>query len=235
MKFRIFIPTAEGVIRDDWKDYEDILTVKYNNKDHLCKIYNKAIEDNINENTDCLIISHDDIRIEDKFIFEKLEKAFLQFDIVGVTGQVGECPPNPYKSWIHEQNGWNSGCLKHTNKEWIDKYGNFNQCIFLDGCFLALNLKKLKGLRFDEELPYNGLHKYDVDFCINATIRYGLKCGTAGIWVRHDSEAITSNESMNGFNECIKYFAEKWSWPLGHGFNYIRNKADGNNNQKIRS
>ena len=87
MKFRIFVPLAGDSIRTDWLEYKDILVVKPNNSSHLCKTYNEAIENAIEDKIDALILSHDDIRIEDKYIFEKIEKGFEDYDILGIAGE----------------------------------------------------------------------------------------------------------------------------------------------------
>jgi hypothetical protein len=217
MDFEIFVPTARKELRSHWKDYEDILTVKYNNSEHLCRVYNEAIENGLSKGIDYLILSHDDIRIEDKFIFEKLEKGFKKFDIIGIAGQRGKAPKIPQS--FAPPAFWDSGNCQHTNRVSFDFFGQTpSQCVFLDGCFLAVAVNRLKGLRFDEDFPANGMEKYDVDFTLNATVRHGLKCGTWPIWLRHDSEGVSGDGGWEKHELCREFFEKKWKFPSGKGF-----------------
>ena len=218
MDFEIFVPTAGNVLRPDWKDYEDILTVKYHNSEHICRVFNETIENSISKGIDYLILTHDDIRIEDKFIFEKLEKGFEKFDIIGIAGQQIRHLPKIPQSFV-PPTFWDSGNCQHTNRISFDFFGQTpSQCIFLDGCFLAIAVKRLKGLRFDEDFPEDGMHKCDVDFTLNATVRYGLKCGTWPIWLRHDSEGVSGGDGWEKHESCREYFEKKWKFPSGKGF-----------------
>ena len=219
MKFRIFVPLAGDSIRADWLEYKDILVVKPNNSSHLCKTYNEAIENAIEDKIDALILSHDDIRIEDKYIFEKIEKGFEDYDILGIAGEKGEASEMPTS--IRPTVAWNSGICQHTHRYHTDYYGSTpSQCVMMDGCFLIININKIGTCRFDEEMPVNGTEKYDVDFTANATFRHGLKCATWPIWVRHDSEGVgaTSGENWDSHELCKEYFIKKWKFPNGKGF-----------------
>jgi len=67
-------------------EFDAIVRVK--NKENIGKFYNKAIEflkDNPEEH-DCVIFCHDDLSIEDRFLHEKLQDGFKDFDILGLAG-----------------------------------------------------------------------------------------------------------------------------------------------------
>ena len=145
MKFRIFVPLAgdSDSIREDWLEYKDILVLKPNNSSHICKIFNEEIEKAIEDKIDALILTHDDIRIEDKYIFEKIEKAFEDYDILGIAGEIGEAGEVPRS--IHPTVAWNSGICKHTHRHHVDYFGPTpSQCVMMDGCFLVINIMIVK-------------------------------------------------------------------------------------------
>ena len=144
MKFRIFVPLAgdSDSIREDWLEYKDILVLKPNNSSHICKIFNEEIEKAIEDKIDALILTHDDIRIEDKYIFEKIEKAFEDYDILGIAGEIGEAGEVPRS--IHPTVAWNSGICKHTHRHHVDYFGPTpSQCVMMDGCFLVIMIVKV--------------------------------------------------------------------------------------------
>jgi len=146
-----------------------------------------------------------------------IEKAFEDYDILGIAGEIGEAGEVPRS--IHPTVAWNSGICKHTHRHHVDYFGPTpSQCVMMDGCFLVININKIGSCRFDEEMPANGMHKGDVDFTANATFRHGLKCATWPIWVRHDSEGVGSAESWNAHELCKEYFIKKWKFPNGKGF-----------------
>src|SRR6478736_3367744 len=76
---------------DKTQIFEDTLKYKLDttfclkNDKPLTVRYNEAIRDALNDDTDCLILVHDDVTLEEDPI-PKLEKLFDRFDLVGVAG-----------------------------------------------------------------------------------------------------------------------------------------------------
>lgn len=160
-------------------------TVFPENKEGLSKIYNSVLnEDNRGKR---LIFVHDDVLIEDIFLFEKLDLAFEKFDIVGLAG-AKTCDLNaPMKAWhlmapqdsfvgevAHSKNGIN----------WTTVFGQTpSRALMIDGLFIAVNTDKLldTNTKFDEDFDF---HHYDMAFCLNAN-KNKVKVGVYPIRVVH--------------------------------------------------
>ena len=185
----------------------------YENKRGLCECYNEAIEKIILDKRgwytpDTMIMfMHDDVYIEDSFIYEKLEKAFKTHDLIGVAGSSKWRLIHP-TVW-HNTNCLRSGTVPHLidGKYRVSQFGEFYvDCIVLDGLFLSLKNKTLKksGIRFDNRLKF---HHYDIDFCLSAK-KLGLKMTTAPLWLTHCSVGEWRNDPI--WYESEKVIFEKW-------------------------
>jgi GT2 family glycosyltransferase len=186
-------------------DYEVI----YENKEGLTKVYNRFItEDNKGKK---LIFIHDDVIVEDLFIFEKLDLAFEKFDIIGLAGAT-KCDLNaqimawhlmaPRESYVgevaHSKGGIN----------WTTVFGQTPaRALVIDGLFIAVNVDILleTGTRFDEDFDF---HHYDISFCLQAN-KNKLKIGVYPIRVVH----FGLGDSMNSpeWVENAKKFKEKYT------------------------
>tara|TARA_R110000751_G_scaffold4332_2_gene21149 strand:- start:530 stop:1240 length:711 start_codon:yes stop_codon:yes gene_type:complete len=191
-------------------DYQAV--VKLNNQDTICAHYNLCIEMAVNEGFDYLLLVHDDISIEDKFLDEKIHQALASYDVVGLAGakQVQIKEPALWHV-MSNQNDW-SGAVAHradSGQVFVTNFGDTPQrCLVLDGLFMAIKVSSLTDkVRFDTENP-GRWHLYDLDFSLTCN-KHGLKLTTWPIWVIHDSPGLS--QPSEEFSVAQKYFIEKWT------------------------
>lgn len=169
------------------------VNIIFNNKQGLSDIYNHFL---IEENRDKhIIFVHDDVLLEDAFMFEKLEDAHKTYDIVGLAGNkncVVKSPALWHLMSYTEGNRWNNqgdlrGFVSHIfpdGKSNMSYFGNSPDSVkLLDGLFLSVSVSSTldRGVKFDEDFDF---HFYDLAFSIRA-INAGLKLGVCPIFVRH--------------------------------------------------
>jgi GT2 family glycosyltransferase len=199
---------------DDHEFYESMdldAVVKTKNKENIGKHYNKVLKMGVDEEYDCIILMHDDVSVEDKYLVDKLTKGFEDNDIVGLAGakqaRIGE--PALWHV-MSDQNDW-SGAVAHKTgeKQFVTNFGQTpSRCLLLDGLFLAINVSSITDdIRFDESLP-SIAHHYDLDFCLNAN-KHGLKLTTWPIWAVHSSPGL--GDVSQEFVDSQKYFLDKWA------------------------
>ncbi len=159
-------------------------TVLYENKTSLTKVYNSFITQ---ENSDKKIIFvHDDVLIEDVFLFEKLDVAFEKYDIVGLAG-TKKCDTTKPPAWhLMSERQDHVGEVAHSKDKvyWTTVFGpTDSRALIIDGLFIAVSVKKLldSNTRFDENFDF---HHYDITFCLNAN-KNKLKIGVYPIKVTH--------------------------------------------------
>lgn len=159
-------------------------TILYENKTGLTKVYNSFITE---ENKDKKIIFiHDDVLIEDVFLFEKLDVAFEKYDIVGLAG-TKKCDLTKPPAWhLMSERQDHVGEVAHSKDKvyWTTVFGpTDSRALIIDGLFMAVSVKRLleTGTRFDENFDY---HHYDITFCLNAN-KNKLKIGVYPIKVTH--------------------------------------------------
>jgi Glycosyltransferase like family len=183
--------------------------VVYENQEGLPKVYNRFISE---ENKDKkLIFVHDDVIVEDLFIFDKLNLAFEKFDIVGLAGAT-KCDLNaqamawhlmaPRESYVGEVAHSKSGI------NWTTVFGQTPaRALVIDGLFIAVDVAKLleTGTRFDEDFSF---HHYDISFCLQAN-KNKLKLGVYPIRVVH----FGLGDSMNTpeWSASAKTFKDKYT------------------------
>lgn len=169
----------------DKQNINDISSITYENQEGLPKIYNSYItEENRGKK---IIFVHDDVLIEDMFMFEKLDVAFQKYDVIGLAGSKA-CNINA------EIPAWHLMCdrkdmvgeVAHSKdkKVWTSIFGDTDsRALILDGLFIAVDVSKLldTGTRFDENFKF---HHYDITFCLNAN-KNKLKMGVYPIRVIH--------------------------------------------------
>lgn len=159
-------------------------TILYENKIGLTKIYNSFIT---RENQDKKIIFvHDDVLIDDVFLFEKLDVAFEKYDIVGLAG-TKKCDITKPPAWhLMSERQDHVGEVAHSKDKvhWTTVFGpTDSRALIIDGLFIAVSVKRLleTNTRFDENFEF---HHYDITFCLNAN-KNKLKIGVYPIKVTH--------------------------------------------------
>jgi GT2 family glycosyltransferase len=191
--------------------YGEIPTrVFYQNKRGLPECYNEAIRD-------CqqpfVVFIHDDIFINDLYIFDKLSTAITNAHIIGLAGADLVNLRDGANGWWHIDRKHQSSCVLHTHKDsrvetpiFPPVTQQFVKCMVMDGLFLGCNVAALKEKQvwFDEQFTFDG---YDFDFCLNARER-GLVLMTWAIMVTHCSLGEGALEA--NFKEVGRKLFAKW-------------------------
>jgi len=159
----------------------------FNNRAGLPAVYNRQIRE---ENRDrILLFVHDDVRLDDCFVCDRLNEALGTFDLVGVAGSTRRKPGQPAWAWGDEsERQYMSGGVAHGPQPGaaVSYFGAPGQrCVLLDGLFIAARCGTLldRGVRFDERFMF---HFYDMDLCRSAEAA-SLRTGTWPIAVTHGS------------------------------------------------
>lgn len=179
------------------------------NSDGLPACYNRVLEANAGRDAVALF-AHDDLLIEDLFVRDKLEEGAERFVVQGLAGsasfdlQLGF----PQTIWTRAPREHLSGAVSHTTAPSTTLWSTYGPtprpCVVVDGLFLAIDLAKLGGVRFDERFRF---HFYDLDFCLSAR-QAGLPIGTVNVHARHRSPGDFSSRA---FFEAQHLFRSKWS------------------------
>jgi len=183
------------------------------NSTGLSEIYNKAIEDSI-ENPAILVFAHDDIALYDFFWAERIRDGVEKFDIAGLAGNLRRVPKQPSWAFINDGFSWDSssnlsGTVAHGSTFPLNKvlpFGPVDQeCKLLDGVLLSVKSELLINtkLRFDENFKF---HFYDIDFCRQAELK-NLKMGTIPLSIVHESGG---NFSSNEWRASYQKYLNKW-------------------------
>ena len=205
-----FDETPLGKSLSKHKDIKSL--IYYNNSTGLSECYNKAIKQAKQEKYDTIILVHDDVYLTDIFLKEKLEKAFQQYDIVGIAGSSEFKLKQPIVWHNSSRDSW-AGAAEHSLKDGNDSdntYWTFfgptpKKCIVIDGVFIAINLNKIKNdtILFDEQFTF---HFYDLDMCINA-YKLGFVTGVTNIHMTHMSHGDYRNPVWELSQDA---FIKKW-------------------------
>ena len=154
------------------------------NKRGLSACYNEILTDKKYEN-DIVLFVHDDVVLEDLFLYEKLTNS--PYSITGLAGA---------KSFnkLVDKLAWHLAAQPHTyvgevahykdKQVWTTVFGPTNsRALILDGLFISCKVKELqeKELTFDEDF---GFHFYDIAFCLRAN-NEKITCGVLPIKVVH--------------------------------------------------
>ena len=159
----------------------------------LSSVYNEIISESEN---DIVVLCHDDIYFDTTSWYHKLIKHFEKsvFGILGVAGTT--FLPKSGMWWEDRKKMYGIVNHEHEGKKWESKYsssiGNkIQECVVVDGLFIAINKKKIKK-EFDESVL--GFHFYDVEFCFRNFIE-GVKIGIiTNIRLTHKSVGITNEQ-----------------------------------------
>lgn len=186
--------------------------IKINNKTTICSHYNLCIEMAIHEQFDWLILMHDDVSVEDKYLLNKLKQGFAEHDVIGLAGAKKAQIRQP-ALWhlMSNQEDW-SGAVAHysdTGRVFVTNFGDTpSRCLILDGLFLAIKVSSITDdIRFDPNIPAIA-HHYDIDFSLTCN-KHGLKLTTWPIWVVHGSPGLKQRTSE--FDISQGYFLDKWT------------------------
>lgn len=189
--------------------------VEYNNTRGLPTVYNERLSDYPDKK---IIFVHDDVEIHDRFLTDKLDKAFLMYDVVGLAGGK-EADFGTYTDYYKQSLMWHlmaprdklSGFVSHyfgDNKWNSSMFGlTPSRTVTLDGLFIAVDAKKCreKGVWFDEDFTF---HYYDLAFSLSAHNK-GLKVGTYPIFVVHHGLGHVDN--MEEFLASQKIFNQTYA------------------------
>ncbi len=178
----------------------------------LPSVYNREIcEANRSK---ILLFVHDDVWLDDCFVYERLIEALGKFDLVGLAGNTRRVPLQPSWNFIAENPfTWDdrknlSGVVGHGASPGgeLSRYGPPGRsCRLLDGVFLAARCGVLldAGLRFDERFTFD---LYDADFCRSAEMAK-LRIGTWPIAVTHDSAGKFGSAAWQA---SLALYRQKW-------------------------
>ena len=143
---------ASGEDHEFYESMDIDAVIKTNNKENIGKHYNKVLKMAVDEEYDWVILMHDDVSMEDKYLETKLKKAFVNYDIVGLAGAKHiELRQPALWHLMSKQEDW-SGAVAHPSR--TETNGNHQvsmtsfghtpaRCLVLDGVFLAINVSSL--------------------------------------------------------------------------------------------
>ncbi len=184
----------------------------FNNRAGLPAVYNRQISEENREKI--LLFVHDDVWLDDCFVYDRLQEALKVFDIVGLAGNTRRLPRQP--AWgfstevpfVPEERRFLSGIVADGDLPFgkPSRYGPTGlACRMLDGVFLAARCGTLldSGVRFDERFAFDF---YDIDFCRSAEAA-GLRMGTWPIAITH---ASLGKFGSPAWHAGLKAYREKW-------------------------
>ena len=160
------------------------------NKEGLSKLYNNVMKRD--RGYDCYVFVHDDVYIDDAFIFDKIEEGFQLYDIIGVAGASDPKIKAP-ALWhlMTERFNWSGSAGHFVSKDRIaiTSFGAMPAKVdILDGVLLAVNRMKYfkSGWQFNENYTF---HHYDIASCLDAG-KKKLTCGVLPIHIIHQSPGL---------------------------------------------
>ncbi len=184
-----------------------------NNREGLSTVYNRAIEQAIN-NPAILVFAHDDLHFLDYYWVDQFYGSLQQFDIVGVAGNKRRIANQPGwifidKNFTKEKSENMSGLVGHGKSfppSNLSVYGNPRQEVkLLDGLLLIARSQTLinNQIKFDEQFEF---HFYDMDFCRQAESKH-IRMGTWTISLIHESVGSFGSPS---WSEAYAKYLKKW-------------------------
>lgn len=183
-----------------------------NNTTGLSKKYNTFLE-STGKDYDYVIFIHDDVFLDDLRLVEKIQRAHLAYDIVGLAGGINPVIKAP-ALWHLMCGGFNSGNLRGAVSHPCSKdqimTTNFgptpSRVVILDGLFLSVDVRKINSVRwrFNENYEF---HHYDIASSIDANKKQ-LKLGVAPIWVMHASPGLLNVNDEKFVTSQEKFLSE---------------------------
>ena len=196
--------------------YNDRIQVRAStgNRNGLPVVFNAQINE---QNRDkILLFIHDDVWLDDYFVYERLLKALAVFDIVGLAGNIRRLPGQPAWGGISEDPFTTEdpqnlvGVVAHGDEPGasLTYFGGppGRRCRLIDGVFIAANCETLlrSGVRFDERFLFDF---YDMDFCRSAEAA-NLSIGTWPIAITHASKG---NFGSPTWYAGLRAYRAKWN------------------------
>jgi hypothetical protein len=171
------------------KHYENNSKIEFHifkdNTRGLSQCYNEILSNPSHKEKIALFV-HDDVVLEDLFLYEKLTTS--PYSITGLAGAKTFNKSLDKLAWHLAADRQNFvGEVAHVNKQgdvWTTCFGPTNsRALTLDGLFLSCKVKDLvdKDLAFDENFAF---HFYDIAFCMKANEKK-VTCGVLPIRVIH--------------------------------------------------
>jgi GT2 family glycosyltransferase len=154
------------------------------NKRGLSECYNEVLRNPSNKNKIVLFV-HDDIELEDIFLYEKLANS--PYSITGLAGAKSFHKQSNKLAWhLSAPKEHYVGEVAHIKDgaAWTTCFGPTNsRALTIDGLFIACKVNDLleKGVEFDENFNF---HFYDIAFCLRANEKK-VTCGVLPIRVIH--------------------------------------------------
>lgn len=154
------------------------------NKRGLSECYNEVLTNSKYIN-DILLFVHDDVELEDLFLYEKLINS--PYSITGLAGAKSFNKQSEKLAWhLSAPREDHVGEVAHISEGriWTSVFGNTkSRALIIDGLFIACKVKDLaeKDLKFDENFNF---HFYDIAFCLKANEKK-VACGVLPIRVIH--------------------------------------------------
>jgi hypothetical protein len=177
-----------------------------------------------------VIFVHDDVTIGDLFFQEKILSAFrIHGYAVGGLAGTSDFTINPdlqATMWFQQPYDACSGAVEHRISDG-DSTLMFvagltpKRCVVLDGLLLAVDLKQIGPVRFDEQFAF---HFYDLDFCLTVH-RAGLVMGTMNVYVTHRS---VGNYQSQEYKEMQSSFRKKWKagrYRIGDASTFVASRS----------
>lgn len=156
---------------------------------------------------DIVVFMHDDVEVHDRFLFEKLNKAHEQFDIVGLAGSASQdyTKGKPTAWHLSTDREHTRGFVSHAIPGKYSQNGRpyVNSSFFgptpspvvvMDGLFISVNKKKFREANVQIKKDYT-FHHYDMSLCAEAG-KKGLKLGVYPIFVIHHGLGEFANDPV---------------------------------------
>jgi hypothetical protein len=184
---------------------------KANNTESLSKVYNKAIEHYSQKDYTYLVLVHDDVYINCKDFYQRVEKYLNTYTVFGLAGNTEATITEP-TLW-HLMGGRHElvGCVAHGTPEkyYYTSFGPLpKRALMIDGVMIGINLKKLpKQVRFDENCPAR-FHFYDLIFSMECALNK-VPVGVVDVPIIHESPGL--REYTDEWKKGQEYFLTKYN------------------------
>lgn len=188
--------------------------VFYENVKGMSTCYNEALSKARMSglDTDVMIFIHDDVMINDMFIFEKLFTDFQIYDVIGLAGARRFSLTTMPVCWHAAPKDSFTGFVCHPfGKDATKLQSNYfgpapSIAAVIDGLFIAFNKKAIQsGIEFDPQFEFDF---YDADISLTAQKKYNLKLGVSPILVTHQSHGNGLNSDR--YRVTQDKFVTKW-------------------------